>query len=107
MKFGLTNTLIERFSAIFSKYESVEEVIIYGSRAKNTFREGSDIDFSVKGKNIDYSMLSNLWLELDGLNSPYIIDLSIYSSLTSKSLKEHIDRIGKKFYLKKDENVLI
>ncbi len=107
MKFGLSDEIIERFSDVFSKYTLVEEIVIYGSRAKNTFREGSDIDLTIKGKNIDHNTFSKIWLELDALNTPYFIDISIFNELTSKSLIEHINRIGKTFYSKQIKEILV
>lgn len=106
MNFGLSDTVIKKFKTVFSKHPQVEEVLIYGSRAKNTFREGSDIDLTLKGTAIDQTILTQIWLDLDALNTPYLIDLSIYNSLTSTNLLEHIDRIGKTFY-SKQESILV
>jgi predicted nucleotidyltransferase len=50
MKFGLSNATLEKFHSVFSKYPEIEEVLIYGSRAKGNYREGSDIDITLKGK---------------------------------------------------------
>lgn len=43
--FGITQNIINELNNIFHKYENIEKVIIFGSRAKGNFREGSDIDF--------------------------------------------------------------
>ena len=47
LKFGLSQNNIDRLAGIFSKYPAVEHVDIFGSRAKGTFRSGSDIDLAV------------------------------------------------------------
>lgn len=49
MKFGLDENTITKFCRVFAAYPGIEEVIIYGSRAKGNYREGSDIDISLKG----------------------------------------------------------
>jgi hypothetical protein len=36
--------------------------------------------------------------EIDELNTPYMFDISIYDTLSSETLKEHIDRVGLVFY---------
>ena len=100
MRFGLEEQLIKKYCRVFSSYPEIEEVVIYGSRAKGNFREGSDIDLSLKGKKLTEAIRSKVWLDLDELNTPYLIDLSVYHFLDSASLIEHINRVGKLFYAK-------
>lgn len=37
---------------------------------------------------------------IDNLNTPYLFDISVFHTLESNSLLEHIDRVGKIFYKK-------
>ena len=53
MTFGLDQKTIDRISFIFSGYTEVEQVIIYGSHAKGSYRNGSDIDLTLIGNNPD------------------------------------------------------
>lgn len=101
MNFGLSENTIKRFHEVFVKYPEIEEVIIYGSRSKDTYREGSDIDITLVGENITEEMRSKVCLDIDGLNTPYLVDLSIFYKLDSQNLIEHIERVGKIFYKKK------
>lgn len=98
MKFGLDQVMIDKINSVFQKYPEIEEVILYGSRAKGTYHEGSDIDLTLKGKNVTETIRSNVWLDIDDLNTPYLFDISVFHSLTSESLIEHINRVGKIFY---------
>ena len=98
MKFGLPDRTITKLQAVFANHPEIEEVTIYGSRAKGNFREGSDIDISLKGENLNAAALSNLNLEIDDLNTPYFYDISIYHQLNSKDLKTHVEKFGKIFY---------
>ena len=100
MKFGLNGKLITKINSVFAKYPEVEEVIIYGSRAKGNFREGSDIDITLKGQSLNDSVLSKFFWEIDDLNTPYLFDISIYDQLNSPDLVEHINRVGQVFYTK-------
>lgn len=100
MKFGLNNDTICKINSVFIKYPDIDEVIIYGSRAKGNYREGSDIDITLKGQNINDELLTQIYLEIDNLNTPYLFDISIYNKLSSTSLIEHINRVGKLFYKK-------
>lgn len=100
MSFGLSDNTIDKMSGVFTNYPQIEEVIIYGSRAKGNFREGSDIDICLKGDLLSEEICSRIWLDLDDLDLVYLIDLSLQKSLSSESLLKHIDRVGKFFYKK-------
>ncbi len=100
MKFGLDDITIDKFHAVFEKYAVIDAVIIYGSRAMGNYREGSDIDITLKGEALTEDTRSKVWLDLDDLNSPYLIDLSIFHQLSSEPLVNHINAVGKIFYRK-------
>lgn len=102
MNFGLSEDVVAKFKSVFAKYPEIEEVVIYGSRAKGNYREGSDIDITLVGNNVTAKTQSSVWLDLDGLDTPYLIDLSVFSHLNSKSLVDHIHRVGKTFYKKQE-----
>lgn len=103
MKFGLKEDIIQDFNGVFTQHPEIEEVVIYGSRAKGSHREGSDIDITLKGEGVDDTICSKVYWDLDDLNSPYLIDLSVYHLLDSNSLIDHINRVGKVFYQKELE----
>jgi uncharacterized protein len=94
MKYGLSEDVVAKIKSVFAKYPQIKKVVLYGSRAKGNFRDGSDIDLSLGGDDIQFSLLQKIELELDDLLLPYTFDLSAYSELKSDELKEHIDRVG-------------
>ena len=98
MKFGLDQSTLDNLISVFVKYPEIEEVFVYGSRAKGNYHLGSDIDITLKGKDISDQTRSDVWLDIDDLNTPYLFDISIYCKLTSESLLDHIDRVGKLLY---------
>jgi len=98
MKYGLKEDIIEKIQNVFTIFPQVEKVILYGSRAKGNYKNGSDIDLTLRGENIDLSVLNKISLRLDDLYLPQIFDLSIYNKIDNKELLEHIDRIGIEFY---------
>ncbi len=98
--FGLYPNSYKEIISILEKHESIEKVVIYGSRAKGNYREGSDIDFTLFGT-IECDELIQLKNEFEESYIPYLFDISIYKDLQSESLKEHIDRVGKIFYKRK------
>ena len=100
MKFGLKQTIIDKINSVFEKNPEVEQVIIYGSRAKGNYRNGSDIDITLKGEKLTYNILSKIIGEIDDLDTPYLFDISIFDKLDSPGLEEHINRVGQIFYKK-------
>ncbi len=101
MKFGLNDTTIDKIQKVFSKYPEIEQVIIYGSRANGLYRNGSDIDITLLGNNISDEIMSKIFWEIDELNTPYLFDISIFTSLKLPSLIHHIEKVGQVFYDKK------
>ena len=98
MQYGLKKESIEKVNRIFAQYDKIEEVILYGSRAKGNFKPGSDIDLTLKGKELNLKLLNKVSLELDDLLLPYTFDLSIYHHIKQPDLIDHIMRVGKVFY---------
>lgn len=99
---GLTKEEIDKIKRVFSKYDQVEKVLIYGSRAKGDYRPASDIDLTLKGKNIDLNLQLKIEFDLDDLMLPYKFDISIYDKITNPDFIEHINRVGKELYLGKE-----
>ena len=99
-QFGLNPIQTQIITDILANYPEIESAIIYGSRAKGNFREGSDVDLTLKGKRVDQRVLLQIMGELDDSLSPYLFDLSIYHQLKNQNLIEEIDRTGKVFYQK-------
>jgi len=101
--FGLDEDLRSKFNKIFASFPEIEKVIIYGSRAKGNYREGSDIDLCLVGDDLNEAIRKRVWLMLDELNTPYLIDLSVFNQLESEGLIDHIQRVGAIFYRKQNE----
>ncbi|MDQ6953460.1 MAG: nucleotidyltransferase substrate binding protein [Mariprofundaceae bacterium] len=104
-KFGLGFTIIDSIQAVFSAHPEVDEVVLYGSRAKGNYKVGSDIDLTMKGEAVDFDVLSMISQELYDLPIPYMVGLSIFTHINNDNLIEHINRVCKMFYSKTPEEV--
>ena len=98
MQFGLKQSCIERMRSVFSGHPQVRQVILYGSRAKGNYRNGSDIDLTIKGEAVTLSELMQIETELDDLLLPYKIDLSLLHKINDADLVDHIKRVGAVFF---------
>ena len=94
-KFGLPQETIDILLNYFKQRKEIEKVVIYGSRAKETYHTGSDIDFAIWTKN---NIATTILSELDELPTPYMFDVTDYKNLTHEGMKNSIDKYGKLFY---------
>ena len=86
MNHGLSAITVDRIQSVLKRYPAVENALLYGSRAKGTHRPGSDIDLTLCGDGLDFSLLTRIDNDLDDLLLPYQIDLSLMSLLTHPAL---------------------
>lgn len=100
MKYGLKDQTIQKILEVLATFPEVDEAILYGSRAKGNFRPGSDFDLTLKGNNLNLSIMNKISMILDDLLLPYTIDLSNYHQIDNTDLIDHIQRVGILFYKK-------
>jgi len=95
MKYGLSERTLSTLNAILKRYPSIKEAVLYGSRAEGNYRNGSDIDLSLKtNEGFTHRNLLRLMEDFDDSDMPYLVDVSIYGELSNPDLKAHIDRLG-------------
>ncbi len=75
---------------------SAKSVYLFGSRAKGTFRERSDIDIAVSGAD-DMEMLKE---EIEALPTLYTVDVVDLDTCGNELLMEDIREYGRKIYEK-------
>lgn len=80
------------------QFPDIESAIIFGSRAKGTMYERSDIDLAITGKSLDRHRLAELILAFDESDLPYQVDIQLLSDIQNPTLLEHISRVGKVIY---------
>jgi len=100
MKYGLDILVVQKIQQVFAGFPQINEVILYGSRAKGNYNPGSDLDLTVKGENLSLSVMNQIGLDIDDLMLPYIVDISVFSHIKNPDLLENIHRVGIVFYQK-------
>ena len=81
---------------MFAKKHSIQKVILFGSRARETHRERSDIDIAVYGGNFD----SFYWDIKENVHSLLIFDIVEADGDISEELREEIVKDGVVIYEK-------
>lgn len=99
--YGLDDITINKIKEVFASFPDVDNVILYGSRAKGNYKTGSDIDLTLKGENIDLGTINQISSMLDDLLLPYTFDISVFSHIKSDDLLNHINRVGLVFFSRK------
>lgn len=99
--FGLKPSDLEMICRIMEKEPEIEQALIFGSRAKGTYKLGSDVDIALKGKNITSQIVTHVSFHLnEETPMPYKFDVLNFHTITEPALTEHINRVGKLFYEK-------
>jgi len=93
-KIGLSEAALSAICGVFAGYPAIRRVLLYGSRAKGSYRPGSDIDLTVDGSGVTENERLEMESRLDDLLLPNKIDLSLVSSIKNPSLLDHIQRVG-------------
>lgn len=96
--YGVTASEWEIIQQILAQFKHIKEVRLFGSRAKSTYKPGSDIDLAILGASITKDDISSLLAAFEDSLLPYFVDILSYSTITNQALKEHIDRIGITIY---------
>jgi predicted nucleotidyltransferase len=96
MKYGLTEQQLEQVIAITAGYPEIEQAILFGSRAIDTFKEASDVDIVIKGDKVNYALAMRLKSHLEEETYlPFFFDIIDYNSIDNEALKRHIWKYGK------------
>ncbi len=96
--YGLSEQCRKELTDILSSIPAIEEAVIYGSRARGDYKPTSDIDITLKGKDLTFRDLALLDDKLYYSYLPYYCDTSIMRDLTNNDLIHNIEQNGKVFY---------
>ncbi len=96
--FGLPSSTLASIQAVLARFPHVACASIYGSRAKGTFRPGSDIDLALFGDDLTADDLLSIDAALDDLDMPYTLDLALFAHIENPALQSHIHRVGEEIY---------
>ncbi|MDO4280052.1 MAG: nucleotidyltransferase domain-containing protein [Peptococcaceae bacterium] len=80
----------------FARARALEQVILFGSRAKGTHTERSDVDLAVSGGDTD----GFYWDLKDAAHTLLTFDVVALDDMLSDDLKKEIDRDGVMLYEK-------
>lgn len=101
MQYGLSAQTLQKIRDVFLQYPQVEEVVLYGSRARGDYKNGSDIDLTLRGSSdLTHTLVSRIANDLDDQLLPYTIDLCIFENIRNPEMVEQIEQVGVALYKK-------
>ncbi len=100
--FGISEKSFRLLLETLQKFsDDIEEAVIFGSRALGNYKNGSDIDIALKGKNLNFDKILKISTILNReISSPYKFDVVNYSEIENDDLKNHINKFGKEINFK-------
>jgi predicted nucleotidyltransferase len=98
-RLGLRSDDLEALKQVFTSHPSVRRVWVFGSRAKGTFRRGSDVDLALEGEGLSPATVRDIAFVLNEETiMPYHFDVLELQTITSPELLAHIERVGVSIY---------
>lgn len=99
LTFGLRATDLVYMKNLFEQYTDIDQVWLYGSRAKGTNRPGSDVDLALVGPQVKQETVRHILAMLaDESPMPFFFDVLHWDSLSNQSLKAEIQRTAQLLY---------
>lgn len=97
--YGIRDNLFNELLNLFKK-ENIDKVILFGSRARNDYKNNSDIDLAIIFNSNDNDNYIKLLTKLEELNTLFKFDVIDYNKITNTTLKQEIDKDGITIYQK-------
>lgn len=96
---ALPVSVMEHLRGVFSQYQDLAAVRLYGSYATGRATPRSDIDLATVGIT-NRHLVGQLALDLEDLPIPQKCDVQAYESIEYEPLRRHIDEHGVTIYEK-------
>lgn len=89
---GISDKLLTKIQSVLRRC-GVTRAVVFGSRAKGTYRKYSDIDIAVYG-DVKWDDVAEIKMELDEIATIFSFDVVGYELTDNETLREHIRRVG-------------
>lgn len=97
-KYGIEEEVYHEMINIFKEIEEIQEVILFGSRAKNTYKQTSDIDLAIEVTEDSKKLL--LIRKLDEIRCALKFDVLNIKHIKNEKLIYDIENEGIRIYQK-------
>lgn len=99
LTYGLRDTDLTYMNELFAQRSDIEQVWLYGSRAKGTNRPGSDVDLALVGPDVSRDTVAHIHFTLEEDSPmPFFFDVLHWNTLSNQKLKAEIERTAQLLY---------
>lgn len=99
LTFGLRDTDLTYMAELFTRHPDIEQVWLYGSRAKGTNRPGSDVDLALVGPDVKRETVRHIHFVLEEESPmPFFFDVLHWNTLANSTMKAEIQRTAQPLY---------
>ncbi len=95
---GLKDKHRDAIIEVLASNDRVERVVLFGSRAMETFTPSSDVDIALFGKELTLTDQGRLAAALEALTIPQRVDLLLHARIDNDALRAQIRRHGIEWY---------
>ena len=96
MNFGLRDEDLAYIVSVIQDFAEIRKAVVFGSRAKENYKQGSDVDIAIFGEAVSFSTIARLHFRLEEEGPlPYLFDIVDGTHSEHPELKEHVERVGK------------
>ena len=97
--YGLRDTDLTYMNELFAQRPDIEQVWLYGSRAKGTNHPGSDVDLALVGPDVSRDTVAHIHFTLEEDSPmPFFFDVLHLNTLSNQKLKAEIERTARVLY---------
>ncbi|WP_318616841.1 nucleotidyltransferase domain-containing protein [Sporosarcina sp. YIM B06819] len=97
---GITQRFMTELLMLCKKNESIESIMLFGSRARGDYRNTSDIDLALFTNHLSHSEQNLIEADLQNLPTPLKIDVLFMNRLAKEKLLVNIRNEGVVLYEK-------
>lgn len=94
---GIPSGRCQQLRLLFEMEPELKAVWLFGSRAMERYREGSDIDLCLEGDALTHQSRLRLMGAVDDLLMPWTVDLVLRHELPA-DIEAHIQRVGRRIW---------
>ena len=94
----ISEILLKDLQNIFNKYDEVDKVVLFGSRARGDNKVNSDIDLCLFGERLTHLTFSKINMDIEELNTPLSFDILNFNELNKDELVKKILTEGFEIY---------
>ena len=93
-QYGVSQSIWRQILKTCFSFPDVKRVILYGSRATGSYRQGSDIDLAIDAPSMTDREFAQLWNAIDDLPIVFSMDVVHLQKLQNEALLQAIRMYG-------------